>query len=488
MIRFAFRRFRWILILAICFTSSVWAIPAVAQEPSLPDGTVPSAEEFSSYLPYISRQEIVCPAAHPLRSSTPFGVQMYTDTRSSVPAFEPLMELNASWVRSQVYWSHVEPNNTTPDRFNWEKPDIGLAVAREGGMNVIATIAGNPGWATPNHDGYIPAENLDEFAEFMGALVERYDGDGYQDDPCGRVVKYWEMYNEPDGMSKPGDVRWGEYGAGYAEMLKAVYPAIKAANPDAQVVFGGLAYDWFTDQEPAGPFVRNFLPDVLAHGGGDYFDVMNFHVYPAFAPNWVQQPSDGPGLYEKAAAIRQVMAAYGVSKPMVITEAGTHSNADGTSASTPAIQSSYVVALYTQTMAANIQTMIWFMLYDPPEWYPNKNGLMDTSNPPVLKLAYYTYQRTAGKLAGATFDRILSDAETGNSDMLAYRFVDAAGRALYVAWMAPIKTGGSATLTLRGSTAQVLDIFGASTDVQAGGNSRLEIPVTNRPIIIEVSE
>jgi len=106
----------------------------------------------------------------------------------------------------------------------------------------------------------------------------------------------------------------------------------------------------------------------------------------------------------------------------------------------------------------------------------------------VLKPAYYTYQRTAAKLAGATFDRILSDEETGNGDMLAYRFVDASGRALYVAWMAPIKTGGAATLTLRGGTAQVLDIFGASTEVRAGGNSRLAIPITNRPVIIEVLE
>lgn len=477
MARFMHGKIYWTLAVILCLTSCLWTSPAIAQEAPLPDGTIAaSAEQYAIFLPFTSQ---------PMRTATPFGVQMYFDTSSSAPSFGPLMELNASWVRSQVLWSYVEPSNTTPDQFIWDMPDGGLAVAREGGMNVIATITRNPDWASPNLHGYIPTENLDDFAEFMGAVVERYDGDGYQDDPQGSIVKYWELYNEPDGASKPDEIRWGEYGEEYANMLKAVYPVIKAADPEAQVVFGGIAYDWFTDQ--GGSFTRSFLSDVLANGGGAYFDVMNFHVYPAFAPNWVSQPGDGPGLYEKAEAIRQVMAPYGVSKPMMITEAGSHSNADGTSSSTPEIQASYVVALYTQTMAADILTMIWFMLYDPPEWYPNKTGLMDNSNPPVLKPAYYTYQRTAAKLSRATFDRILSDEEIGNDSMLAYRFTDGAGRPLYVAWMAPLKESSSATLVLSGGSAQVLDIFGVSTEVQ-GDNGRLEIPVTNQPVIIEVRE
>ena len=36
---------------------------------------------------------------------------------------------------------------------------------------------------------------------------------------------------------------WGNDGDKYAAMLKAVYPAIKAANPNAKVVLGGIAYE-----------------------------------------------------------------------------------------------------------------------------------------------------------------------------------------------------------------------------------------------------
>ncbi len=40
-----------------------------------------------------------------------------------------------------------------------------------------------------------------------------------------------------------------------------ISPAIHAADPQAKVLIGGLAYDAF---EPGGPFVRSFLGDTLA--------------------------------------------------------------------------------------------------------------------------------------------------------------------------------------------------------------------------------
>ena len=67
----------------------------------------------------------------------------------------------------------------------------------------------------------------------------------------------------------------GKSGAKYAEMLQAIYPAVKAANPNAQVLMGGIAFDYFEDQ--GGTFVRSFINEVLQAGGGDYFDIMNFH-------------------------------------------------------------------------------------------------------------------------------------------------------------------------------------------------------------------
>ena len=56
----------------------------------------------------------------------------------------------------------------------------------------------------------------------------------------------------------------------YAQMLAAVYPAIKSADPSAVVMSGGLAFDnWFNQ---GGPFNPNFLPDLLADGGAQNMD------------------------------------------------------------------------------------------------------------------------------------------------------------------------------------------------------------------------
>jgi hypothetical protein len=414
---------------------------------------------------------------------------MYGRTGIGSPYFGPLQTLNASWVRVEVDWNRIEPTNRTPDEFVWGAADRAVAASIEDGLNMIATVGYNPDWATPHVQGPIDPDHLDDFADFLNALVERYDGDGVDDDPCGRVVRHWELYNEPDGGSKPGDVRWGNFGAEYAEMLAVAYPAIKAADPRAKVLLGGIAYDWFEDQvEQPGPFVRSFLPDVLAAGGGAYFDVLNFHVYPAFAPNWVASPDDGPGLFEKTQTLRALLAEYGLTKPIMITEAGSHSNADGTTPRTPENQASYVVALYAQALAADVDTMIWFMLYDPPEWYQNKNGLMTIENPPSLKLAYYTYQRTAEWLDEALFERVLSEDELGDDRLLGYRFTDqGTGLPLYVVWMAPVTSNQVGKVTLPGTSARVLDIAGNINAVNDGGGGTLDFEVTNRPIIIKVN-
>ncbi len=471
--------------------ASVIAIVAASGSTLTPTalGTVPPPNDVAleSFLPIVFNGP--CTVAAPRKEATVFGVQMYGNTSARSPYFEPLMALNAGWVRAEIDWNRIEPTNRSADNFQWGVSDRVLAAAIEGGANMIVTIGRNPEWASPHEQGPIDPDHLDDFGDFMAALVERYDGDGIDDDPCRRVVKHWELYNEPDGGSKPGDVRWGNFGAEYAEMLAVVYPAVKAADPEAKILLGGIAYDWFDDQTAQpGPFVRSFVPDVLAAGGGAYFDVMNFHVYPAFAPNWVAELSDGPGLLEKSQALRSLLAEYGLEKPMMITEAGSHSNADGTTPRTPEEQASYVVALYTQSLAADVDAMIWFMLYDPPEWYPNKNGLMTAEDPPGLKLAYHTYQRTAERLAQLRFERVLSAEELGNDRMLGYRFAnDGTGQTVYVVWMAPVYDEQGAALRLPGASAQVLDIFGTINTVNDGGRGTLQFEVTNRPLIIEVN-
>lgn len=456
--------------------------------------TAVSANDIASiHLPLIYRN-------HDSSLSPIFGVQIYNSTDPNHIYYDSMIGTNASWVRTPIAWTSAEPVNVPPEDYNWDAIDSRLIAARSdsGGLNFIVTMEGAPFWAAPANDGPIYPAALDDFAEFIGALVERFDGDGIDDAPGSPVVNYWEFYNEPDNNSDLASpffsepMRWGNHGEEYANMLAIIYPVVKAANPKAQVVLGGLALDWFESE--GGPFVASFLSNVLAAGGGNYFDVMNFHSYPAFHYRWTDDL--GPGLLGKAAYVREVLADYGLEKPLIITEAGWMSN-DRPGASipgSPEIQSRYVVELFTESMAADMKVMIWWMLFDPSFPYPFMNGLV-TEQPDVEpKLSYYVYQNVVAELGTAHFVRALSAEEMGHPLMEAYMFFDRVfSRDLYVLWLNPVSTTETTPWQLDTPVATVRDsLTGVGVVIQDGDDGSVDGKITvyvgANPLFVEVAQ
>jgi hypothetical protein len=417
----------------------------------------------------------------------PFGVQMYGSLNAST-GITYAVDIEASWVRVPISWAAVEPTDQEPNNYNWTTPDATITDASQRGLHLIVTINAAPDWAATYTNGPIDKVDIGEFTEFVGSVVERYDGDGLDDAPGSPVVNHWEFYNEPDAgdeyRAQYGSCLWGHYGSQYAEMLAAVYPVINEANPSANVVLGGLAYDWFEDQ--GGPFVREFLDDVLAAGGGEYFDMMNFHSYPASRKNWASQ---GPGLYQKLEHIRAKMMAHGVNKPIIITETGWFSNDDPPHYSSPEIQARYVVELFTQGLAGEAKVFIWFMLKEP-SGYLGDWGLLDYELSP--KPAYLAYQIIVQELGTAHFERILPPAETGTSDMEAYKFSDKIYmRDIYVAWLDPIETSSVWSLRLPSSKVTVRDIYGNAYEVYDGDDGiqdgMVTVEVSGQPVYVEIT-
>ncbi len=430
-----------------------------------------------------------------LRPPTVFGTQLYGDTSPSSKYYADLNASGASWVRVEIYWSSIEPVNTTPANYDWSELDLILAAADSSCINMVATLNGNPTWAATSTEGAIDKVGLNELAEFMGALVERYDGDGISDASGSPKVLYFEMYNEPDAGPSPTADRWGDKGVQYAQMLAAVYPAVKAARSEAKVVFGGIAYDWWEKQ--SGPFVERFLEDVLAAGGGQSFDIMNFHAYPLFRNNWTQ---NGVGLKEKTAAIRAKLQQYGVSKPIIITETGWHSNAPANAPSSDEVEIRCIVVLLTQSLAAQVDMAVWWPLADVGGFYTYDSGLVTNATPPVRKPAFFAYRFMSDELRLATYERSLSTAETGNARVEAYKFKDPAhNQSIYVAWQNPKQeqwldpnlVTPAKTMTLAAAQATVRDVFGNSTLVKDGddgkNDGRITVQVKPMPIYVEIS-
>ena len=117
---------------------------------------------------------------------------------------------------------------------------------------------------------YYPPADFDEFAEYVKQVVARYP-----------QVQYWEIWNEPNlacaWRTSPNPTR-------YLQLLKKSYAAVKAGNPNAQVVLGGLSsgidIGWKDVILP-----QDFLAALYSGGGKGAFDILGIHPYRNAMPN-----------------------------------------------------------------------------------------------------------------------------------------------------------------------------------------------------------
>ncbi len=391
------------------------------------------------YLPFIVRH-------YP--SPSILGAQMY-GSLSAETGFTRVVESTANWVRFQLVWASVEPQNTTADQYNWADLDASLQAARDAGIEVILTVEGNPSWAAATAGG--PVTNTEDLIEFVSAVAQRYS-----------FIHYFELYNEPDSIG-----RYGFRGAQYATMLKAIYPAIKTVNPAAQVVLGGLGLDWFTDQ--GGPFDRNFLNDVLTGcGSAACFDVMNFHYYPYFRPGWEAYGRDVIG---KTNYVLQILASYNFMRPVIVTETNWPS---GLSWSNPELAARYVPKVYARSMAAGLRAAIWFAMTDATLGAP---GLLDSTTMPgslIPRPAYEAFRVANQMLGGARYVRTITQTATDSLPIEGYQLVTSDGQRLDVYWYEcpsmgastpPQDCDGVAPLKIAATRITKIDKFGTATIV-----------------------
>jgi hypothetical protein len=410
-------------------------------------GQIQSSSIMSSFLP------IVLGGFQP-SIDTPFGVEIWNVSDMNLAR---MRAAGIRWVRMQLYWSQIEPVNTTPQYYYWPPQlDKNLATLAANDIQVILTIMGNPSWAATYPAGPIDRVDMSEFSEFMSAVVARYGAGFYN-------VKYWEFYNEPDNGDefRAGYGGWGFFGyqpQAYVDILSAVYGPMKAADPEAQIVFGGIAYDNWT--ETGGPFVRSFLDEVLQAGGGAYFDVMNFHYYPAFRANWDPY---GRGIIGKATYLRDKLAEYGADKPFICTEVSMWS--DEAHGGSNELQSRYVAQVFARTLVADLGVNIWFQLVDDYDLGSWKYGLLNPDYSP--KPSFYAYQTAVRQLDRVSF---VQNLDVGAIE--AYEFQKLSGLThIIVAW-----TNDDSTQQLAIEAAQVVrvDKLGGETVVSDGDDGALD--------------
>lgn len=165
-------------------------------------------------------------------------------------------------IRLSIPWSNIE---YTQNQLDWSAVDRVVNAVDARNISILGIIAYTPPWATSpagqplNTRPASPAA----FGQFAGKVAARY---------VGKISSY-EIWNEPNGAMFYGP---SPDAAGYTQLLKAAYPAIKAADSSATVIGGvlGAVEDAAGMQNPV-----TFTNQMYAAGAAGYFDAFSYHPY-----------------------------------------------------------------------------------------------------------------------------------------------------------------------------------------------------------------
>lgn len=218
-----------------------------------------------------------------------------------------------------IEWGVMQPAPDAPidfhrlDAFVREFQAVGFT-------DLVVTLKSHSNWASINHtrlnsvNAAPKPEYLDLYANWVSAIVERYDGDGVDDLP-GLLypVRYYEIGTEFSSY-EPGPV------ADYITMLERAYASAHQAYADVQIAHVAfLTASVFTDPtldietawaEAIPPVQRHSLADhraILARP--DIFDLINIHAL-----------TDPYEIEAIVGWLNSEMAQQGYSKPIIISD------------------------------------------------------------------------------------------------------------------------------------------------------------------------
>jgi polysaccharide biosynthesis protein PslG len=224
--------------------------------------------------------------------------------------------VGAKVVRVDVGWSTLEPDRKG-EYAAWylAKMDNVVAQAETRGIEPLFTFWTTPCWASSapaavkqscagawwdrGVDRYPPV-NASDYADALAFVVRRY----------GARVPDWEIWNEPN---LPEALNSQTPMADYARIVKAAYPAAKAAGAKT-VIAGSLANADFADTEA---LYRDY-------GLKGYFDAFSVHPYSGDRSplDPYQDQYKEESFVRGVPAVHDVMVKYGDPKPLWLTEFG----------------------------------------------------------------------------------------------------------------------------------------------------------------------
>jgi hypothetical protein len=307
-------------------------------------------------LPLVLLGALAAPASAPAAET---GVNLAINQTVDGPSTAAAARVG--WVREFVSWEVAEPSPGVYDEFYLANLRRQAEAFRARGIKVLLVVSATPGWAAgPNGAGLAGPGDPAAYGRFAAHLARTVPG--------LRAIEIWNEADESTfwrGAPQPG---------AYAALLRAAYPAIKAADSGITVVTTGMVGNNY-----------QFLSDVYAAGGGGSFDAVGVHTDTACLltspAEYYREPNGRVGRYSFTGyrEVHNVMSANGDGgKRIWMTEIGWNTGSrkpgscrDGAVAGTRAegvsekTQARFLTLAYRCLQADSyVQVAMWFSLQD----------------------------------------------------------------------------------------------------------------------------
>jgi polysaccharide biosynthesis protein PslG len=321
---------------------------------------------------------------------------------------ETLQRLKAGGVdsiRIPISWSSVQPQRG--GLWNWSDADSFFAAAAAARLNVLPFLSGAPSWAVPidhrfGSSAYLPVRSgkqRSEWKRFVTQAVLRYGPHGtfWSENPIlpQRPIRAWQIWNEPNFkyfVARPNPAEYGK-------LVKLSSAAIKAADPGAQVILGGLfarpIEATFHTNPPQAYFASDFLEQMYKSTPGIASKFQGYALHP-YTGSW-------KNLTARIEEVRRVLKRnHDAGKGLWITEMGWSSEppqprnsfAKGLAGQARELKGAFKLLTANQRRW-NVQSIYWFAINDFAGVcnFCGGSGLFSNGKP---KPAWNAYVRFAG--------------------------------------------------------------------------------------------
>ena len=330
------------------------------------------------------------------------------DDQTMEGEFQAMDEARAGWVRCNFAWCDLE---SVPGVWNLDGTDRVVDKAGEHGMKILGILGSSPSWANGDNPWNYPPTDMDAWRNYVQTVCARYQGG----------VSAWEVWNEEDI-----DVFWGSGPdpVAYTALLQATSEEIRAVDPGATIVMGGLA----------GGLRFEYLSGCLQAGAADYVDAIAYHPYPQTLGTGEYTPQE-----EKCRQIvqymHQLISMYTTKDIQLwITEFGWTTCAQSPPGVDLDTQASYMLRSLINYAVTDLEMIFWYSLRDGLDTADEQNGLIKYD---FTRKPSYHYYATFEDVFGQAFsvDPAAASFSCSRQDTLeAHCFRATAGGLALAAW------------------------------------------------------